>query len=156
MPAEENVVTLPQTAVVTSLYDDYVYAVVPAEESTEKEPQLVASQVFVETGSRQKNLVDIVDGVVAGDLIVVAGQNRLANGVPVTPAREDATESAAAADAKSEAAPQAQPEQEQEQENGADAGADGHMGTVQSAEAMERACLSFSPAVRSCRRYWAA
>ncbi|MDF1857045.1 efflux RND transporter periplasmic adaptor subunit [Pseudooceanicola sp.] len=83
LPDKENVVALPQTAVVTSLYGDYVYAVVPAENNTEEEPRLVANQVFVRTGSRQKDLVEIVDGVAAGDRIIVAGQNRLSNGVPV-------------------------------------------------------------------------
>jgi membrane fusion protein, multidrug efflux system len=90
LPAEQNVVALPQTAVVTSLYGDYVYAVVPAEDSTEEEPGFVASQVFVRTGSRQGERVEIATGVEPGDRVVIAGQNRLSNGAPVTV--EDADE----------------------------------------------------------------
>ena len=84
LPAEKNVVALPQTAVVTSLYGDYVFAVVPAEEGE----QLIARQVFVQTGSRQNARVAITEGVAPGDRIVVAGQNRLSNGVPVAPEGE--------------------------------------------------------------------
>lgn len=80
LPAEEGVVALPQTAVTTSLYGDFVYAVVETQEGE----TLEARQVFVETGLRQDNLVEIVRGVSPGDRLVVAGQNRLSNGAPVT------------------------------------------------------------------------
>ncbi len=81
LPTEEGVVALPQTAVTTSLYGDFVYAVVEAEEGG----TLEARQVFVETGLRQDDRVEIVRGVSPGDRVVVAGQNRLSNGAPVTP-----------------------------------------------------------------------
>lgn len=80
LPAEKGVVALPQTAVTTSLYGDFVYVVVEAE----KGEMLEVRQVFVETGLRQDDLVEIVRGVSPGDRVVVAGQNRLSNGVPVT------------------------------------------------------------------------
>lgn len=87
LPAEEGVVALPQTAVVTSLYGDYVYAVAPADGAAEgaegADAPLVARQVFVRTGSRRDGLVAIAEGVEAGDRVVVAGQNRLSNGAPV-------------------------------------------------------------------------
>ena len=85
LPARENVVALPQTAVVTSLYGDYVFAVVAAEDDDAEAPRLVADQVFVQTGSRQGDRVEIVEGVAPGDRIVIAGQNRLSNGAPVQP-----------------------------------------------------------------------
>lgn len=80
---EEGIIAVPQTAVVTSLYGDYVYAVREPEEGSEDE-RLVARQVFVEQGRRNGGRVEIVEGLEPGDRIVVAGQNRLSNGVPVT------------------------------------------------------------------------
>ncbi len=110
LPAVEDVIALPQTAVVTSLYGDYVYVVAEAEaaesepmagaaeEATteaaeaeappgvlaEEEPQLVAKQTFVEVGRRQGNLVEITDGLEPGQTVVTSGQNKLANNTPVT------------------------------------------------------------------------
>ena len=123
LPDMENVVALPQTAVVTSLYGDYVYSVVPAENSTQEEPQLMAKQIFVQTGSRQDDLVEIVEGVSAGDRIVVAGQNRLSNGLPVKLTGENA----------SEASPDPAPEPERDE--GTDTNA--FIGAGRAAEATE-------------------
>jgi len=109
MPVENNVIVLPQTAVVTSLYGDYVYRVETAEPpaaetappaegqpagdggaaaaaETPAEPAaetLVVKQVFVKVGRRAAGRVEIRDGVSAGDQVVTAGQNRLFNGMPV-------------------------------------------------------------------------
>ena len=115
LPPVENVVTAPQTAVVTSLYGDHVYVVAPRradepqpspEEADEAEAgetvaaapdqaqaaeppadgeaeQLEVRQVFVTTGRRSGSLVEIVEGLQAGQLIVTAGQNRLSSGMPV-------------------------------------------------------------------------
>ena len=90
LPAEEGVLAVPQTALVTSLYGDFVFVVRPAEaasagaESTAAAaPALVARQVFVKAGRRLDGHVEIVEGVAAGDQIVTAGQNRLSNGSPV-------------------------------------------------------------------------
>ena len=46
-------------------------------------PPLEVRQVFVTTGRRSGNLVEIVDGLEAGQVIVTAGQNRLSSGTPV-------------------------------------------------------------------------
>ncbi|MBM9594577.1 efflux RND transporter periplasmic adaptor subunit [Roseitranquillus sediminis] len=111
LPAEDGVVALPQTTITTSLYGDFVYAVAEAEEGG----TLEARQVFVDTGSRQNNRVEIVRGVAAGDRVVVAGQNRLSNGAPVTleDARADGdADGAAGGDAGEAAAEDAAPAQE--------------------------------------------
>ncbi|WP_159590106.1 efflux RND transporter periplasmic adaptor subunit [Chelativorans xinjiangense] len=95
LPQESDVLALPQTAVVTSLYGDYTYVVRPAENGQDGEdgedgedgadqPSLVVRQVFVKTGRRNGEMVEIVDGLSAGDQVVTAGQNRLSNGTPVT------------------------------------------------------------------------
>lgn len=104
LPPIEDVIALPQTSVVTSLYGDYVYVVEPQEPDDtaqggdaaanaagETEPSapdqveaLVAKQVFVQTGRRQGDLIQVESGVSAGQTVVTSGQNKLANNSPVT------------------------------------------------------------------------
>ena len=80
LPSEDNVIVLPQTAVITSLYGDHVYIARPSEDDPEK---LVARQVFVEVGRRVEDKVEIRSGVSLGEQVITAGQNRLSNGGPV-------------------------------------------------------------------------
>ncbi|MCO5147313.1 MAG: efflux RND transporter periplasmic adaptor subunit [Aquamicrobium sp.] len=85
MPQENDVIALPQTALVTSLYGDYVYAARPKEGEGEGDDKtLEARQVFVGVGRRSGRNVEIVSGLSAGDVVVTAGQNRLSNGTPLT------------------------------------------------------------------------
>lgn len=79
LPAEDGVIALPQTALSTSLYGDYVYVVRPTEVDPEK---LELRQVFVKPGRRSGGVVEIAEGVAPGDQIVSAGQNRLSSGQP--------------------------------------------------------------------------
>lgn len=81
LPTEEGIIALPQTALSTSLYGDYVYLVRPSEADAE---QLQVAQVFVQAGRRSGGVVEIVEGVSPGDQVVTAGQNRLSNGQPAT------------------------------------------------------------------------
>lgn len=81
LPEEDGVITLPQTAVISSLYGDYVYVVRAREGDGE---QLEARQVFVEPGRRSGDLIEIRSGLEPGALVVAAGQNRLSSGTPVT------------------------------------------------------------------------
>lgn len=115
LPEEDNVMALPQTAVTTSLYGDYVFVVRPAppekdnaapagkadaKPATEapaakpaenaakpadqsQKPELVLAQVFVKPGRRNAGMVEILEGLKAGDEVVTAGQNRLFNGMSV-------------------------------------------------------------------------
>ena len=85
LPAEENIIAVPQTAVVTSLYGDYVYRLKPAEEkAAEGEEQLyTVEQIFVPIGRRERGVVEISSGLNVGDMVVNAGQNRLSNGAQV-------------------------------------------------------------------------
>lgn len=83
LPQEEDVIALPQTALVTSLYGDYVYVARPKEGEGE-DKALEARQVFVGVGRRSGRNVEIVSGLSAGDVVVTAGQNRLSNGTPLT------------------------------------------------------------------------
>jgi len=107
LPAVANVIALPQTSVVTSLYGDYVYVVTPADPAPNPapadpapasagqaapapaadapaQPQQVAKQVFVEIGRRQGTMIEIVKGLQPGQTVVTSGQNKLANNAPVT------------------------------------------------------------------------
>jgi membrane fusion protein (multidrug efflux system) len=113
LPEEKDVLAIAQTSVIASLYGDYVYVIRPAKKAdapaeaekpatpakaddkpvpdaakpaaeTAGEPALEAHQVFVKTGRRSNGVVEILDGIAAGDQIVTAGQNRLSNGTPVT------------------------------------------------------------------------
>lgn len=100
LPEEKNIVALPQTALVTSLYGDYIYVVRPAEKAGDAEapaqpaegapaaaagdkPSPVAHQIFVKPGRRNLGLVEITEGLSPGEEVVTAGQNRLSNGAPV-------------------------------------------------------------------------
>lgn len=90
LPTEDDILALPQTAVVRSLYGDYVYAVRPAQpKEGEKAPEgeaekQVAQQVFVKVGRSYGGVIEITDGLKAGDIVITAGQNRLSAGTPVT------------------------------------------------------------------------
>ncbi len=81
LPEEDGVIALPQTAVVASLYGDHVYVVTTTGEGEEAKSEV--RQKFVKVGRRSGQLVEIVEGVAAGDQVVTAGQNRLSNGTPV-------------------------------------------------------------------------
>ena len=54
LPVEANVATVPQTAVISSLYGDYVYVV---ETENKETPRTVVKQVFVKVGRREGGVV---------------------------------------------------------------------------------------------------
>ena len=96
LPVETGVVVVPQTAVVNSLYGDYVYVVAKdtppaqgqppapgANAAPTDAPHLVARQSFVKTGRRSGGIVEIVSGLTPGQQVVSAGQNKLSNGAGV-------------------------------------------------------------------------
>ncbi len=112
LPDEHDVIALPQTAVVTSLYGDFVFVVGHASDGADARKaasdktadagksggegasgkpadkksgdDLVVHQVFVKLGRNNGQRVEITKGVKAGDVVVTAGQNRLSNGMAVT------------------------------------------------------------------------
>lgn len=96
LPQEDNIVVLPLTTVVTSLYGDYVFTVVkkdtdkadaakaadaPKTDADAKADDLILHQIFVKLGRRTGNNVEILSGVKEGDIVVTSGQNRLSNGM---------------------------------------------------------------------------
>jgi membrane fusion protein, multidrug efflux system len=101
---EDGILAVPQTAVISSLYGDFVYVVsrqepeagnqeplltssvtrgAQAQEAADDEPPLVVRQAFVQTGRRAGGIMEIVDGLEAGQQVVTAGQNKLSNGARV-------------------------------------------------------------------------
>lgn len=95
--------TLPSTAVTYNPYGSTVYVVKEAEPpkagaagaagaagtpapaaNPSGKPQLVAEQVFIETGPTRGDQISIVKGLKAGQVVVSSGQNKLKNGSPVT------------------------------------------------------------------------
>ena len=75
LPVEEGVISVPQTAVVASLYGSYAYVLRAGEGDA-----LTAEQVFVQTGRRNGGQIEVTSGLAAGDQIVTSGQNRLSSG----------------------------------------------------------------------------
>ena len=78
LPPEDGILALPQTALVTSLYGDFIFVVRPAEQAAGQararskadegtpaepaKPQLAAYQVFVKAGRRNEGMVEILRG----------------------------------------------------------------------------------------------
>ena len=86
LPAEANVVALPTTAVVPSLYGDYVYLVLPPEGDQAKAATgktRIVRQAIVKTGRRTGQLVEIREGLSPGQWVVASGQNAVQNGATV-------------------------------------------------------------------------
>ena len=81
LPTEDGVISVPQTAVTANLYGASVYVLRPAKEEGGMQ---TVEQVFVTTGRRSGENIEIVKGVSAGEEVVTAGQNRLSNGATVT------------------------------------------------------------------------
>jgi RND family efflux transporter MFP subunit len=89
--APSDVLTVPRTAIVYSLYGDTVYVVKPAPAAagqaqaatSRPEGALVVDRRFVRTGDTRGERVAITEGVNAGDLVVTAGQIKLQPGFPV-------------------------------------------------------------------------
>jgi multidrug efflux system membrane fusion protein len=89
LPIEQNVITVPETAVDKTIYGDSVLRVHQAENSTSERPSYVVERVFVKTGRSVDGRIVIVEGVTAGDLIITAGQVNLSSGMPVALAPTD-------------------------------------------------------------------
>jgi multidrug efflux system membrane fusion protein len=83
LPAQADVVVLPETAVDYSLYGDSVFAIGADGTDGEGKPVLKAKRVFVKTGKRFDNQVAILSGIGAGDAVAASGQLKLNTGTVV-------------------------------------------------------------------------
>ena len=80
LPAQPNVVTVPETAVDYSAYGESVYVLREDGKTKDGKPKYKAVQTFVKTGARREGTIAILDGIKPGDLVVNAGQVKLQNG----------------------------------------------------------------------------
>jgi membrane fusion protein (multidrug efflux system) len=99
LPMREQVLTLPRRAVSFNTYGDSVFAIEesmgdaansadgPAQdtapEAGSSEPQLTVIRRQIVTGAVRGDEVEIVEGLDAGDLVVLAGHQKLRNGAAV-------------------------------------------------------------------------
>lgn len=82
LPERQNVVTLPNTAIMYNPYGDTVF-VIEESKGGNGESRLTARSVVVFTGETRGDQVAITKGLKAGDRVVTSGQLKLRNGVPV-------------------------------------------------------------------------
>ena len=83
LPPQPDMVVLPETAVDYTLYGDSVYVIREDGKDTGGKPILKAVRTPIKTGVRWGNKVVILDGLKAGERVVVAGQVKVQNGAPV-------------------------------------------------------------------------
>jgi membrane fusion protein (multidrug efflux system) len=78
LPGDENVLTIPATAVLSAPYGDAVYVIEP--QVANGKTNLVAQQKFIRTGRAHGDFVSVESGLKAGDRVVTAGIFKLHNG----------------------------------------------------------------------------
>lgn len=83
LPTQENVITVPQTAISYSLFGDSVFVVTPEGKDKDNKPILKAHRRYVTTGDRRGDQIAILKGVKAGEDVVNSGQLKLEDGVAV-------------------------------------------------------------------------
>jgi membrane fusion protein (multidrug efflux system) len=81
--APEQHVTLPSTAIAYNSFGDTVYLVDDKGKDDKGQAKLQARQTFVTVGETRGDQVAILKGVNPGEQVVVTGQVKLRNGVPV-------------------------------------------------------------------------
>jgi membrane fusion protein (multidrug efflux system) len=79
----KELVTVPQTAISYNSYGDLVYVVEEKGKGPDGKPHLVAQQTFVAVGATRGDQVSITKGLKPGTTVVIGGQMKLRNGVPI-------------------------------------------------------------------------
>jgi len=88
MPSKLKVTVIPQTAINYTLYGDSVYIVYPDKQPQKKatkkttakaKPTYIVKRVYVSLGDSRSNLVQVLQGVKPGDVVVSSGQLKLHN-----------------------------------------------------------------------------
>jgi membrane fusion protein (multidrug efflux system) len=98
LPQREQVLTLPRRAVSFNTYGDSVFVIEEAEQSDDpaqtadagadaaaedQPPKLTVTRRQIRTGEVRGDEVEIIDGLAAGDRVVLAGHQKLRNGAEV-------------------------------------------------------------------------
>ena len=82
--ASADVLTLPRTAIVESLYGDNIFVVKPAPPGADGSSKgLIVERRFVRTGATRGERIAVDQGVTAGERVVIAGQIKLQANSPV-------------------------------------------------------------------------
>ncbi len=82
LPEKNEVVAVPQTAIVHASYGDSVF-VGENKPGPDGKPRKVAQQHFVKLGTTRGDFVSVVDGLHADQEVVTAGAFKLRNGIPL-------------------------------------------------------------------------
>lgn len=82
LPTAEPALVIPETAVDFSLYGNCVYVITPGKDKRGN-PQTVVKRQYVEVGQHQNGEVAILKGLNAEDMVVISGQLKLQDGMPV-------------------------------------------------------------------------
>ncbi len=83
LPTQENVITVPQTAVSFSLYGDSIFVIKQEGKDEKGNPILKTYRRYITTGDRQGNEVAILKGISANEEVVTSGQLKLDDGTHV-------------------------------------------------------------------------
>ena len=86
LPAREEVLAIPATAVLFAPFGDSVFVIEKEEGSKTdagEEPKLHVRQRFVRLGTRRGDFVDVVEGLEAGEQVVSSGVFKLSSGMHV-------------------------------------------------------------------------
>lgn len=81
--APRRFITLPQTAIAYNSYGSTAFLVEEKGKNKAGKPLLIARQVFVTTGAKRGDQVQVLKGIGAGETVVSAGQIKLHNGSPI-------------------------------------------------------------------------
>jgi membrane fusion protein, multidrug efflux system len=82
LPEQNEVVAVPQTAIVHASYGDSVF-VGEDKPGPDGKPRKVAQQQFVKVGATRGDFVAVIDGLKADQEVVTAGAFKLRNGIPL-------------------------------------------------------------------------
>jgi len=83
LPASENILAVPATAVLYAPYSDSVFVVDEIQGGNNKPPGLVVRQQIVQLGEKRGDFVAVLAGLKAGETIVSTGAFKLRNGQAV-------------------------------------------------------------------------
>jgi membrane fusion protein (multidrug efflux system) len=87
LPAEQNVLVIPATSILSAPYGDSVYVIEhgtnAVSSATNSTPGLIARQQFIRTGKSRGDFVTVENGLKAGERVVKAGVFKLRNYMPV-------------------------------------------------------------------------
>lgn len=90
--AAPPVLTIPETAITYTAYGDTVFVARTGEHNTQ-----TVSRVAVKSGIRQNSMVEILEGLHAGDVVVTSGQIKLSDGMAIEQTSEDTLQTTQAA-----------------------------------------------------------